>query len=106
MLACPLSPRAHPVMNFPWRVYQRATCRSYLGLVIVAAELWARLLPETKLAVRRHRGGVVYTDVAAEVTRASGLSYTWWLGDRPPSEGWMLPAAFVGYVDEIAAEES
>jgi hypothetical protein len=70
--------------------------------MIVAAEPWARLLPETKLAVRRHRGGVVYTDVAAEVTRASGLSYTW-LGDRPPLEGWMVPAAFVGYVDEIAA---
>ena len=48
----------------------------------------------------------VSADVAAEVTRAGGLSYTWWLGDRPPEVGWMLPTYFVAYVDEIVLEES
>jgi hypothetical protein len=75
--------------------------------VAEAAELWAKLPPETKLAVRQHRDGIVSADVAADVTRAGGLSYTWWLGvSGPPVDGWELPADFVAYVDEIAAEES
>jgi hypothetical protein len=74
--------------------------------VIDAATLWAKLPPETKQAVRQHRNGTVTADVAADLTRAGGLSYTWWLGDRPPEVGWVLPAHFVAYVDEIAVEES
>jgi hypothetical protein len=49
---------------------------------------------------------MVPADVAADLTRAGGLSYTWWLGDRPPATGWVLPEYFVAYVDEIVVEES
>ena len=49
---------------------------------------------------------MVSADVAADDTRAGGLSYSWWLGVRSPAKGWELPAYFVTYVDEIAAEES
>jgi hypothetical protein len=65
-----------------------------------------KLPPETKQAVRQHRNAMVSADVAADVTRAGGLSYSWWLGVPSSTEGWELPAYFVAYVDEIAAEES
>ncbi len=72
------------------------------------AELWAKLPPETQQAVRQHRDGTVPAQVAADITRAGGLSYTWWLDERPRAAAgdWRLRPSFVAYVDSFGGEDS
>ena len=86
-----------------------AACRlpTYPGRVIEPATLWERLPPETQQAVRQHWDGTVPADVAADITRAGGLDYTWWLGERPRAAAgdWRMRPSFVAYVDQIGAEE-
>ena len=76
--------------------------------VIEPATLWERLPRESQQAVRQYRDGTVPADVAADITRAGGLDYTWWLGERPrPAAGdWRMRPSFVAYVDQIGADEA
>jgi hypothetical protein len=75
--------------------------------VIEPATLWEELLRETQQAVRQHRDGTVPAEVAADITRAGGLDYTWWLGERPRAAAgdWRMRPSFVAYVDSFGAEE-
>jgi hypothetical protein len=75
--------------------------------VIEPATLWEKLLPETQQAVRQHRDGTVPAEVAADITRAGGLDYTWWLGERPRAAvgDWRMRSSFVAHVDSFGAEE-
>ena len=75
--------------------------------MIEPATLWEQLPPETQQAVRQHRGGTVPADVAADITRAGGLSYTWWLGERPGASAsdWKMRPSFIAYIDSLGAEE-
>ena len=75
--------------------------------MIEPATLWEKLPPETQQAVRQHRDGTVPAEVAADITRAGGLDYTWWLGERPraAASDWRMRPSFVAYVDQIGAEE-
>ena len=75
--------------------------------MIEPATLWEKLLPETQQAVRQHRDGTVPADVAADITRAGGLDYTWWLGERPRAAAgdWRMRPSFVAYIDQIGAEK-
>jgi hypothetical protein len=75
--------------------------------VIEPATLWEELLRETQQAVRQHRDGTVPAEVAADITRAGGLDYTWWLGERPRAAvgDWRMRSSFVAHVDSFGAEE-
>jgi hypothetical protein len=75
--------------------------------VIEPATLWEKLPPETPQAVRQHRDDTVPAEVAADITRAGGLDFTWWLGERPraAASGSRMRPSFVAYVDSSGVEE-
>jgi hypothetical protein len=63
--------------------------------------------PETQHTVRQHRDDTVPAEVATDITRAGGLDYTWWLGERPraAADDWRMRPPFVAYVDSFGVEE-
>jgi hypothetical protein len=75
---------------------------------VVRAVLWAKLPPETQQEIRQHWDGTVPAEVAPEITRAGGLDYTWWLGERHRAAAgdWRMRPSFVAYVDSIGAGEA